>query len=86
MRAILHDTLEQYCEPQSRCIKYDFNSLDGIIFGIKTPMESKLEIIYRVYEHCQKTERTDFKFYQARYDRQRDKIVPMELQQLKFNF
>ena len=46
---------------------YDFNSLKGIIFGIKTSDEDKLRIIKIIQEKCKQHKRTDFKFYQAYY-------------------
>ena len=86
LRAVLYDTLEEYEDGKNRCFKYDFSALEGIIFGIKTSMSDKREIIRRVYSLCEPTKRADFKFYQARYDRRSDKIIPIKIRELGFSF
>ena len=66
-RLILEDGLRQFDEKQNRTLSYDFNSLKGIIFGIKTSDEDKLRIIKIIENKCEKYNRTDFKYYQAEY-------------------
>ena len=66
-RLILEDGLRQFDEKEKRSLTYDFNSLKGIIFGIKTSDEDKLRIIKIIQNKCEKHNRTDFKFYQAEY-------------------
>ena len=46
---------------------YDFNSLKGIIFGIRASDEDILKAIKIIQKKCKKHERTDFKFYKAEY-------------------
>ena len=48
-------------------LTYNFSSLKGIIFGIKTSKEDKREIIEIIEKKCDKYNRTDFKFFQAYY-------------------
>lgn len=48
-----------------KVMKYDFNSLNGIIFGIKTPMTDKLKIIEIIQKLCNQHKRKEFNFYQA---------------------
>jgi hypothetical protein len=69
----------------SRKLKYAFNDLDGIIFGIKTSMEDKLKIIKIIESKCRKENRKDFKFYQAYYSKQKGIIDHAEMTLLKFN-
>ena len=59
---------------------YDFNSLKGIIFGIKTSDEGKLRIIKIIQEKCKQHKRTDFKFYQAYYSQETGDIRKYEIQ------
>ena len=59
--------------------KYDFNSLEGIIFGIKTKDEHKMKILEIIEEKCRKSNRKDFKFYQSEYCHQNGKIEKKEL-------
>lgn len=57
-------------DARHRCIKYEFESLEGIIFGIKTRADDKIKIINLVERMCVEQGRTSFSFYQARYDSQ----------------
>ena len=59
---------------------YDFNSLKGIIFGIKTSNDDKLRIIKIIQKKCGKHKRTDFKFYQAYYSQETGDIRKYEIQ------
>lgn len=52
----------------NRVFKYKFSDLEGIIFGIKTPDESKLEIMKIIADKCKKESRADFQFYQSYYN------------------
>jgi hypothetical protein len=63
---ITYSALQDYeIEISQRKLKYDFNCLKGIIFGIKTPLEKKCEIIEIIKKKCKENDRTDFEFYQA---------------------
>ena len=66
-RLILDDDWSQFEGEEDRKLRYDFKSLKGIIFGIKTSDEHKQQIIKIVEETCRKNNRTDFKFFQAYY-------------------
>ena len=67
-----------------RKAKYNFNDLDGIIFGIMTPMDKKLQIAKTIEEKCRRTGREDFKFYQAYYSRELGRIEHHQMTMLKF--
>ena len=69
-----------YDDEESRKIPYEFNSLKGIIFGIKTSDEDKLRIIDIVQEKCKKHKRTNFKFYQAYHSSENGDIRKHEIQ------
>lgn len=73
-RLILTNMLHDFDAVETRKLKYDFNSLEGIIFGIKTTAENKLKIMKIVDDKCKKYNRTDFNFYQAYYSGEKGKI------------
>lgn len=83
-RIVLYDTFSQYTEQGSRTFKYNFEDLDGIIFGINTPANKKIEMIRIVYEKCVAVGHMDFKFFQARYNENKDEVVFDELSQMHF--
>ncbi|MDE0636596.1 MAG: DUF2971 domain-containing protein [Candidatus Poribacteria bacterium] len=63
-RLVLEDGLSQFNEKGSRKLTYDFNSLKGIIFGMKTSVEDKRKIIEIIND---KNRAADFNFFQAFY-------------------
>lgn len=73
-RLLLNNMLHEYDSPTERKLNYDFNDLEGIIFGIKTSQENKSKIIKIVDEKCKNTGRSDFPFYQAYYSKDTGKI------------
>lgn len=73
-RLILDEMSSNKSELKHRLYKYNFSDLEGIIFGIKTPEEYKRKIVKIIIDKCQKESRTDFSFYQARYDNFSGKI------------
>lgn len=65
-------------------LNYDFKSLKGIIFGIKTSDEDKLKIINIVKSKVIENEHYDFKLYQAHYCRHTGEIKHTELSLFHF--
>ncbi len=66
--------LRGHSDPQKRVLKYDFNSLHGIIFGINTPIEKKIEIMKIIDDKCVKYQTDHIKYYQAYYSHETDRI------------
>ena len=64
-RLLLYCLIGDLSEPRCRTLTYDFSSLKGIIFGIRTPPSDKLKIIETIHKKCRKNNRTDFEFFQA---------------------
>ena len=64
---ILYSLLDPELERHQRALTYEFDSLTGIIFGIKTPDEDKLKIMDIIVRKCRDSGKTDFNFYQASY-------------------
>lgn len=67
-RLVHHSLLSGTIPKEERILNYSFNDLDGIIFGINTSEDHKLEIMQIVHGICQKEKRFDFNFYQASYN------------------
>ena len=67
-RLIHHSLLSGTIPKEERVLNYSFKDLDGIIFGINTSEEHKIEIMRIVHDVCQKEKRFDFNFYQASYN------------------
>ncbi|WP_236181512.1 DUF2971 domain-containing protein [Pseudomonas sputi] len=67
-RLILQNGMPDYENYKNRCLKYDFDSLEGIIFGIRTPEIEKYQIIQVIEDLCDKHKRKEFNIYQAHHD------------------
>ena len=67
-RLILFSQISGLTEKAQRKLKYRFNSLKGIIFGIRTSDSDKLKAIEIISKKCSDTGRSDFQFYQAHYN------------------
>ena len=66
-RLTLHALLEGSLDPQQRSFAYKFESLKGIIFGLRTSDEDKLKIIDVVQKKCRENKRSYFKLFQSYY-------------------
>jgi hypothetical protein len=73
-----------FTEKTTRKIRYDFNDLEGIIFGINTARKHKEEVVKIIERKCRQTGRREFKFYQAFYSPNRGTIEHAEMDLLKF--
>ncbi|MGK2740744.1 hypothetical protein ACSHT0_07595 [Tepidicaulis sp. LMO-SS28] len=84
-RLISTSDLLDLSAPSSRIVHYDFSDLEGIIFGIKTPMDMKARICEIIEDKCRHEGRKDFKFFQAFYSSETGRIEHREMSLLKFN-
>lgn len=75
-RVVLEDDglFSNYSTLESRKIKYDFDELEGIIWGSRINDKVKAQIREIIEEHCKQMGRTDFSFYQARINPSNGKI------------
>lgn len=78
-RIILDDLFNDYSDKEDRKLKYDFNDLEGIIFGIKTSSVDKAEIIKIIRRKCHETGRKSFDFYECEYCHESGKIKPIKI-------
>ena len=65
-RIFLADKFYRYDNKFMRSLKYDLDALKGIIFGLRTTLDDKLELIQKLVR-LRKSVR-DFEFYQAEFD------------------
>ena len=73
-------------DSELRKLRYEFNSLEGIIFGINTTMENKIKIIKKIEDLCTKHKRQEFSFYQARYDENSREIMHDRLEAIRVGY
>ena len=66
-RLVLHGLLDPSLDKRRRTLTYDFNSLKGIIFGMRTSDEDKLRVIEVIRGKCEENDRMEFRFLQAYY-------------------
>ena len=83
-RLILSSSLIDLSESSKRVLNYEFSTLQGIIFGINTKHEDKLELIKIIEKKCKEHNRSDFKFYQAYFCFEDSCIKKHELTSPKF--
>ncbi|WP_329767505.1 hypothetical protein [Bacillus nitratireducens] len=64
-RLLLFSALDIYTEVHDRKLKYKFEDLEAIIFGMKTSREDRIKIIKIIKEKCKQENRNNFDFYEA---------------------
>ena len=67
-RLVVNGLISESLDDTDRTLTYDFSSLKGIIFGMRTSDEDKQRVIEIVDRKCRDHHRTDFEFYQSYYD------------------
>ena len=77
---LILDNGDELDDPKNRTLTYNFNSLKGIIFGIKTSDEDRLKIIKIIERKCRESKQTDFKFFQAYYSAKDGDICKSEIE------
>lgn len=60
-----------YIELSQRQMHYEFDTLKGIIFGVKTTDMDKLRVMEVINRKCSEQQRSNFKYYQAYVDQGR---------------
>lgn len=76
-RLLLYSVLGRYEGPSA--LKYSFESLAGLIFGINTSMDDKIAVIKILTEKCKAVGRTDFQLEQAYYSPDSGKIETLPI-------
>jgi len=83
-RITLQSWLADLSIPSERTLRYRFEDLRGIIFGIKTTVEDKAAIVRIVQTKCNEIGRADFEFYQAYYSRLAGRVEATAWDLVKF--
>jgi hypothetical protein len=82
-RLIITGAFMDYSKIESRKLKYKFEDLSGLIFGIKTEASDKIKIIKIIQDKCKQHKRASFDFYQAYYSSGSGKIDKYKLGLMK---
>lgn len=64
-RLLIHSSLNTFDNPKNRKLKYNFEDLEAIIFGMNTPKEDQFKIIDIIKNKCKENNRAFFDFYKA---------------------
>jgi hypothetical protein len=84
-RITLQSSLVDLSSPAERTLKYLFEDLQGIIFGMNMLSEDRAAIVRIIAAKCAETGRTNFEFYQAYYSRLTGKVEAALWDQVKFH-
>ena len=77
-RLVIPGLLDDLAESE-RTVTYEFSLLVEVIFGIRTPDSEKMKVIDVIQKKCVDQGREKFKFSQAYYSRETDRIENYEL-------
>ncbi len=83
-RLVLTSALDLFNELKDRKLKYRFADLEGVIFGMRTSLSDKRQIINIIGEKCKQEDRKTFEFSEAAYDASSGKFVTRTLNALRF--
>lgn len=81
MRIILSDSFQLHGTPEGRVFNYEFDILDGIIFGLNVSVTDKVKIMKIINDKLHSNNQTrEFRLFQAYYNAQSGKIAanPMD--------
>jgi hypothetical protein len=84
-RITYHSMTEDLSDKSRRKLRYRFEDLSGIIFGMNTPLEDILAIVRIIEPKSREAGRKEFEFSQASYSPENRKIEICPLPLLKFN-
>jgi hypothetical protein len=84
-RITLQSGLGDLSNPVERTLRYRFEDLQGIIFGMSMAAEDRAAIVRIIATKCAETGRTDFEFYQAYYSRLTGKVEAALWNMVKFH-
>jgi len=83
-RLMLVSTLIPFDNPEHRKLTYNFSDLEGIVFGLSTPLDDKLAVARIIEKKCLETGRKAFEFSQSVYAFHTGKIETRPLNLLRF--
>ena len=74
-----------WSESYSQREHYDFSVLKGIVFGSRTPLGERLQIMEILSKKCREYRRTDFQYFQAYYSPDTGDIRKYEIRDVDYN-
>ena len=74
-----------WSESYSQREHYDFSVLKGIVFGSRTPLGERLQIMEILSKKCREYGRTDFQYFQAYYSPDTGDIRKYEIRDVNYN-
>jgi hypothetical protein len=83
-RLVLTSALQLFTETKDRKLKYRFADLEGLIFGLRTSLSDKHQIIEIIGAKCKEQGRKEFEFSEAAYNASDGKFVTRTLSALRF--
>ncbi len=84
-RITLQSWLADLSVPSERTLRYRFEDLQGIIFGMKTTVQDKAAIVRIIHAKCKETGRAGFEFRQAYYSRLSGRVETTPWDLVKFS-
>jgi hypothetical protein len=83
-RAVMNSFPGDSLGPEDRLVRYRFEQLAGIVFGIRTPVETQIEILRVIDEKLQGHDDREFRFWKACFSGSRERMDTAELRLIKF--
>jgi hypothetical protein len=74
-----------YSQVENRKLRYNLRDLDGVIFGMNTPVHDKIQILKILDSKCERENYKDINFYQASYFRGDNKMYISNIGLLKID-
>ncbi len=84
-RITLQSGLVDLSIPSERTLRYRFEDLQGIVFGMKTAFHDKMAVARILQAKCNEAGRTDFEFHQAYYSRLTGRVETATWDLVKFS-
>ncbi|MGG3119192.1 DUF2971 domain-containing protein [Priestia megaterium] len=84
-RIVISSMLNTFDKLEHRLLKYKFDDLEAIIFGMNTPKEARIEIMRIIRNKCKELGRSQFEFFEMAYSNIKHELYPRKLLSLNFN-
>ena len=82
LRLVFSDSLGLF--KQNRKVTYDFSSLAGMVFGLRTAEHDKLAILEIIERKCMESNRSDFQFFETQYSPSTSKLIVVPIHGISF--
>lgn len=82
-RIVISSSLGSFDDAKDRVLEYKFENLEAIIFGMKTPLKQRSEIIETVVKKCKELNIDQFDFYEMAYSNRTGTLFKRKLHSVK---